>query len=275
MPSSSTPPSCGDLHATESHFHDAWAENADPRDVCIAEAFEAPTALENRFMLARMGDVRGKRILDVGAGLGEASVYFALKGAAVTALDLSPKMLGFTRSLAELHGVSVETCLAPAESLAVPECHYDFVYAGDVIHHITDRDRFYREVARCLKPGGTMFSVDPLAYNPVIHLYRRMSPDVRTKDERPLTFDELKRVRRHFARVEYRVFWIASLLLFAKYYLIDRVHPNRERYWKRVLWESPRGLWRWYPLAAFDVFDVFLTRIPLLRRLSRRMTTAN
>ena len=41
----------------------------------------------------------GKDILDVGSGLGEASVYFALKGLNVTALDISKGMLDFTKSL--------------------------------------------------------------------------------------------------------------------------------------------------------------------------------
>ena len=40
------------------------------------------TALENRCILRRMGDLKGKRILDIGAGLGESSVYFALRAQA-------------------------------------------------------------------------------------------------------------------------------------------------------------------------------------------------
>ena len=55
------------------------------------------------------------------------------------------------------------------------------------------------------------------------------------------------------------------LLLFVKYYLKDRVHPNDDRYWKRILHETPATLRWWMPLRALDRV---LTRIPGLRWLS-------
>ncbi len=73
-------------HQREAAFHDAWASSTKLEDVLVRECFEAPTALENQFILSRMGTVRDKRLLDIGAGLGESSVYFALQGAQVTPL---------------------------------------------------------------------------------------------------------------------------------------------------------------------------------------------
>jgi hypothetical protein len=55
------------------------------------------------------------------------------------------------------------------------------------------------------------------------------------------------------------MFWMTTLALFAKYFLIDRVHPNQDRYWKRILTESRRSLWWWRPLLALDSL---LTRVP-------------
>lgn len=254
-----------DTHGREARFHDAWASSTELDDIEVMAAFEAPTALENQYILERMGPLQGRRILDVGCGLGESSVYFALNGARVTALDLSPGMVELAGRLASRHGVEIEGVVASAESFNVPDGEFDLVYAANLIHHVTDRDAFLGRVVRALKPGGSFFSWDPLAYNPVINVYRRMATAVRTEDEEPLTFDDVARARRHFGHVEHREFWILSLILFLKYFLVDRVHPNQDRYWKRILRETPRSLRWWRPLAAADRV---LTRLPFVKRLA-------
>jgi SAM-dependent methyltransferase len=256
------------LHEAEARFHDRWAAGTDASGVGVREAFEALTAPENRFILSRMGDLRGKRLLDVGAGLGESSVYFALRGADVTAADVSPGMIEHARTLAERHGVSVRGLVCPAESLPVDPWTFDLVYAANTIHHVHDRGAMYDAVLRALRPGGWFFAWDPLAYNPAINVYRRMATAVRTPDERPLTFADFRAFSARFEHAGHREFWIAGLALFAKYYLVDRVHPNDERYWKRVLRETPGSLWWWRPLAAADAL---LTRLPLVKRLSWNM----
>src|SRR2546425_6465079 len=96
------------IHQRETEFHDEWARSTDIHNISVREAFEAPTAMENRFLLGQMGPLKGKRLLDVGAGLGESSVYFALQGAHVTASDISPEMVETTLRLGELHGVQLE-----------------------------------------------------------------------------------------------------------------------------------------------------------------------
>jgi len=116
-----------------------------------------------------------------------------------------------------------------------------------------------------LKPGGMFFSYDPLAYNPLINLYRRMATAVRTTDESPLTIADVELARKYFCRVGHREFWISALLLFVKYYLKDGVHPNQDRYWKRILSETPERLWWWKPLQALDSV---LTRVPLVHWLA-------
>jgi hypothetical protein len=89
-----------------------------------------------------------------------------------------------------------------------------------------------------------------------------MATSVRTPDESPLTVADLKLARKYFANVRHQEFWISTLVLFLKYYLIDGVHPNQDRYWKRILRERPETLDWWVPLRAFDQF---LSRIPLVR----------
>src|SRR5262245_60664002 len=208
------------IHETESHFHDLWALSTPLDQIAVREAFEAPTAFENRAILALMGDLRGKKLLDVGAGLGESSVYFALLGAEVTAVDLSPGMVDCAVALGKLHGVEIRGVVQSGESLDVEEGYYDIVYIANTIHHVTDKDQLFRQIFRALKPGGRFFSFDPLAYNPIIEIYRRLATKVRTEDESPLTFADLKTAGRYFRNVQHREFWILTLSLFLKYFLI-------------------------------------------------------
>jgi hypothetical protein len=121
---------------------------------------------------------------------------------------------------------------------------------------------------RALKPGGRFFSYDPLAYNPAINVYRRMATGVRTPDESPLTRADVQLAKKYFLNVGHREFWVSSLLLFVKYYAKDRVNPNQDRYWKRILKETSKTLWWWLPLRSVDKL---LTRIPLVRWLAWNM----
>jgi SAM-dependent methyltransferase len=150
----------------------------------------------------------------------------------------------------------------------VPAESFDIVYIANTIHHVTDQDLLFREIHKALRPGGRFFSFDPLAYNPVIEVYRRMATEVRTQDEAPLTFQHVRMASKYFKNVRHREFWICSLALFLKYYLFDRVHPNQDRYWKRIFRETPGSLWWWLPLRSLDSA---LARIPLMRRLAWNM----
>ena len=101
--------------------------------------------MENRFILSRMGDLNGKRLLDIGAGLGESSVYFALQGAQVTMTDISPGMVQTGRELAKKYGVEIEGIVSQAEDLSVPAETYDFVYIANTIHHVRTATRCFRK----------------------------------------------------------------------------------------------------------------------------------
>ncbi|HUS08245.1 MAG TPA: class I SAM-dependent methyltransferase [Bryobacteraceae bacterium] len=247
------------IHGKEAHFHDHWAQSVDPKELRVHEAFEAPTAFENKWIAETMGPLQGKRLLDVGAGLGESSVYFALQGAEVTYTDISEGMAHFATQLSHLHGVSIKTIVMAGESLQLPENYFDVVYIANTIHHVTDKEALFLQIQRALKPGGRFFSIDPLKYNPVIEAYRRMATAVRTEDEAPLGIGDLQLIRKYFVNVRHREFWLSTLTLFLKYYVVDRIHPNADRYWKRIYTENAKSLWWWRP---FRLLDAVLCRLP-------------
>lgn len=218
----------------EEFFHDNWADSTNVDHVMVDEFFEACTSPENRYIINRLGDIKNKKILELGCGLGEASVYFAKKGADVTATDISGEMVQLADKVAKKHGVKVNTAKCFSHEIPFENETFDVVYAANVLHHV-DLEMTLIEVNRVLKKGGAFVSWDPLAHNPLINIYRKMASEVRTDDEHPLRISQLKLFKKHFSKVEYTTTWFFTLWIFIKFYFIDKVDPNKERYWKKIL----------------------------------------
>ncbi len=247
----------------EEHFHDDWANSIHIDEVMVDESFEACTSPENRLILNRLGNLTGKKLLELGCGAGEASVYFAKKGAKVTATDISNEMLEVVKKVAEKHGVQVETLKAYSHTVDVGDGTFDIVYAANLLHHV-DLETTLREAHRILKEGGVFASWDPLHHNPLINIYRKMATEVRTEDEHPIKMSELKLFDRYFSSIEFSTAWFFTLWLFIKFFLIDRVDPNKERYWKKILTDADKLKKTYIPLEKID--RLFFKIFPFMRR---------
>lgn len=94
----------------------------------------------------------GKRVLEIGCGIGTTTISFARAGAHVTAIDLSSESAALTRQRAEVYGLSdrVDVHVGNAERLStvVPVERYDLVYSFGVIHHSPHPDRIVQEARR-------------------------------------------------------------------------------------------------------------------------------
>ncbi len=235
----------------EERFHDRWAASINPAEVLVDESWEAATCPEHRWIRAQLGDLHGRRVLDLGCGAGEAAVWFAKQGADVVASDISAEFLDVVHRVAGLHGVRVQTHQGDADRLDFPDDTFDVVYAGNLLHH-ADLDRTLEQIHRVLKPGGRVVTWDPLRHNPLIHVYRRMAMDVRTVDEHPLAIGDVRRFARWFSDVHYECFWFCTLWIFVRFFLIEHVHPSRERYWKKIIREHARLAPIYNRLSALD-----------------------
>ena len=250
--------------SAEELFHDDWAASEDLATIDVRRRNEACTAPEMRFLRQALGDLRGKTLLDVGCGLGEASVYFALAGATVTATDVSPGMCDAARRLAEREGVPLETHVSAAEDLRLGARQFDIIYTGNTLHHV-DLEPTMDRLLLHLREGGTFVSWDPVAYNPIINVYRRLATRVRTPDEHPLRLRDIRSIQSRFATSEVRWFWLTTLLIFLCMVFVQFRNPNRVRLWKKVIDDADTWRWLYTPLEKLD--RGLLAAIPLLRPL--------
>ena len=102
----------------------------------------------------------GKRVLEIGCGIGTDTMSFAKAGAQVTAVDLSEKSLDLARQRAKVYGLEdqIKFYHANAEDLTevVPIEAYDLVYSFGVIHHTPHPGRVLDQIRRFTQPGTTL-----------------------------------------------------------------------------------------------------------------------
>jgi ubiquinone/menaquinone biosynthesis C-methylase UbiE len=115
----------------------------------LTESIELATIFE----LA--GDIRGKRLLDLGCGDGAYSIEAFQRGAHVTGVDISEAMLESARHRAAAAGTSVDWCRASAESLPYGLGTFDVALAVTVFCFLREPLQVVHEVYRVLRPRGT------------------------------------------------------------------------------------------------------------------------
>jgi 2-polyprenyl-3-methyl-5-hydroxy-6-metoxy-1,4-benzoquinol methylase len=113
--------------------------------------------------------LRGKRVLEIGCGMGCMASQWALQGADITAIDLNPVAIEKTTQRFELFELKGRIMEVDAETLPFPDATFDYVYSWGVIHHTPDIEKAAREMYRVLKPGG---QIALMLYNRESILYK-------------------------------------------------------------------------------------------------------
>ncbi|MEJ7630547.1 MAG: class I SAM-dependent methyltransferase [Nocardioidaceae bacterium] len=118
-----------------------------------------------------LGDVDGRRVLEIGCGAGQCSRWLVTRGASVAGVDLSLRQLQHSRRIDDSTAISVPTACATATSLPIASGSVDIVCSAfGAFPFIVDIGVALGEVARVLRPGGRLvFSV--------VHPTRWMFPD--------------------------------------------------------------------------------------------------
>ncbi len=150
---------------------------ADYRDVNVVEGYDrwaatydrAPNpliALEEAVTLELIGDVQGRRVLDLGCGTGRYGVLLTERGASVVGVDPSAGML------AQAKGKITPRChfellQGTIESIGLPGEHFDLVVSALTLSHLPDLETTLTEAVRVLKRGGLLVVSDFHPYWPI------------------------------------------------------------------------------------------------------------
>jgi SAM-dependent methyltransferase len=122
-------------------------------------------ATENDLRL--LGDVKGKRVLELGCGGAQCSIAFAKQGAVAIGVDFSTEQLAFARRLCERENVKVELHEGDLADLAfVGAESIDLVFSAYAFGYVEDLNRVFRQVHRVLRVGAPLvFSLPHPAYD--------------------------------------------------------------------------------------------------------------
>ena len=103
------------------------------------------------------GAIDGRRLFDLGCGMGGFAVAAELEGADVTALDYNAAYCAITAVRAERYDIRMPVLRGAAEALPLPDADFELVTAWDVLEHVQQPHAMLAELARVLRPGGTAF----------------------------------------------------------------------------------------------------------------------
>lgn len=97
----------------------------------------------------------GKKVLEIGVGLGADHQMFAENGAVLHGCDLTPRAIEATKKRLELFDLTSNLRVADAENLPYENDNFDTVYSWGVIHHSPNTPKAVDEIYRILKPNGS------------------------------------------------------------------------------------------------------------------------
>ena len=201
----------------------------------------------NNWLLEKISD--GKKFLDYCCGEGQISIFLAKNGANITGIDISNVSIKIAKENAITQGLKDKPTflVMDGENLEFDDNTFDIIICSGVLHHL-NINKAYLELARVLKPNGEIICDEPLAYNPIFQLYRKLTPHLRTEWEAShiLNKKSISLTKQYFDEIEIRFYHLTTILA---------VPFRNLSFFNSVL-------------SIFEAIDSILLKLPLIKWLA-------
>lgn len=193
-------PAPAQKESTKSHWEDFWNKKKD---------FHEVYSNDNRVLrnLVKLTDLKGKRVLEVGAGTGRDSFGLVERGAEVFMLDYAASSLQIIKNIATEEKIDVSPVGGNAFSLPFPDGTFDIVFHQGLLEHFREKEaaNLLKENIRVLKKDAILLVDVPQRY----HIYTVMKHILIAMDkwfagwEREFSIPELEKLLRSLGVVPY------------------------------------------------------------------------
>jgi 2-polyprenyl-3-methyl-5-hydroxy-6-metoxy-1,4-benzoquinol methylase len=158
-----------------------------------------------------LGNIEGKKVLDIGCGRGNLSFYLAQKGAKVIGIDLSKNFINYCKDQLKDSNLNLDFIVMNAQIPDFEDKTFDVIVGSRIIHHLPDIESFFRECKRLLKKDGFVTFMEPLKKNPIVEMNRKhLNPKARTIYEHPLFLSDILKAQKIFGNIKHAEYYIIS-----------------------------------------------------------------
>ena len=166
-----------------------------------------------KFFYSLIGDINGRKILEVGCSNGWLSMRLAESGAKVYGIDISGELVdeAIRESVKQNFSESTVFRKMAVEDLNFEDAFFDLVIGSAILHH-TDIRIAIRNIFRVLKQKGRAIFVEPLNENVALRIWRKLTPWRRSPTERALLQSDLDFIRLIFPHAKYHYFGFTSIM---------------------------------------------------------------
>ena len=175
-------------------------------------------------------NAKNSEILDYGCGIGsfiEKVIKYNPKK--IIGIDISEVSINKAKKKAEELKINVNYKVDNCEKTSFDNNSFDIVYGTGILHHL-QIERCLDEIYRILKSNGNLIFIEPLGTNPIINLYRKLTPNSRSKDEHPLVDKDFKYINKKFVHTKIKYYGFLTLIFFPFY-----KSPNNSKFFKLLV----------------------------------------